>query len=40
MSPYKVPKVVRIVDAIPLTVVGKLIRKACAKWLRKAEGAY
>lgn len=27
MSPYKVPKVVHIIDAIPLTVVGKIDKK-------------
>ena len=28
MTPYKVPKVIHIVDAIPLTPVGKIDKKA------------
>ena len=27
MAPYKVPKVIRLVDAIPLTAVGKIDKK-------------
>ena len=28
MAPYKVPKIVQFVDAIPLTSVGKVDKKA------------
>ncbi len=36
MAPYKVPKVIRIVDAIPLTPVGKVDKKVLRERARKS----
>ena len=38
MAPYKVPKQIHIVDAIPLTGIGKIDKKALRERLRQAEG--
>ena len=40
MSPYKVPKKVHFIDAIPLTAIGKLDKKVLRDRLASGEFAY
>jgi long-chain acyl-CoA synthetase len=36
MAPYKIPKLIRIIDQIPLTAVGKLDKKALRETVTKS----
>ncbi len=39
MSPYKVPRVIRFIDQLPVTVVGKIDKKLLRQWAMAEQSA-